>query len=486
MPPVFVNLPAPNPVQARYYLACKNPAFEAIIFKGGAGSGKTTGECVQILDCAVKLPGNNIAVVRKYKVDIKTTIQKDFFEFVPPELIIHHSKEDQITTIRTYDPDHPTTIQWRGLDDTMRWGGQHFGQIFLEEASETDASDYTYLITRMRHKLPYDVKISDDNPYIIYDEHEPNGYAIRRFISLCYNPPEDPNHWLYEFHREGTVQGKAQKVCVIHSSTKDNFENLDSSYVEILKNLPAHEYWRMVEGGDSTGVQGHPVAYLFNEERNTFTVENIHTIQNFVCGQDLGWAVPNKIWGYEQEGTLYITDILVRRKQDLRHFTKKECPEIEQAHNPDAKYVDYIDHQHALQHNDKDRLTSEEILRKECGRNPKHSYSRPDWRGQMINELLRTQRLMIAKHLRVLINALKYGWARDDSGDIISDGYWEHIGDSLGYLCWNVFKGKLANTVREKRQGRATTRSRHIKEELEPHRQGRVTSNYNYGGRNGR
>lgn len=483
---VFVNTPAPNPVQAKYYKACANPAFNAVIFKGGAGSGKTVGQCTQIIDLATKLPSNLIAVVRKYKVDLKDTIQKDFFDHCHPQLIIHHSKEDQITKIRTYDPDHPCEIHWRGLDDTARWGSRHFGQIFLEEASETDVKDYNYLLTRLRHNLHHDVQVHPDNPYILYAPEEPLGYSIRRFISLCYNPPEDPNHWLYEFHREGTVQGKEQKVCVIHSETMDNEENLDSTYKEILKNLPLHEYHRMVKGGDSTGVQGYPVAYMFKEEVNTFHHTNPESIQNYFCGQDLGWAVPNKLWGYEVDGTLYITDELVRRKQDLRHFTKKECPLIEQEHHPDAKYTDFVDHQHALQHNDKNRTTSEEILRNECGRNPRHSYSRPDWRGQLVNELLRTQRLWISKKCRVLINALAYGWSRDNDGEIISDGYWEHIGDSLGYLCWGVFKGRLTTSVREKRQGRATTRSRHIKEELEPHRQGRAVNTYNYGGRNGR
>ena len=124
---VIIQPHYPNPKQARYLLACANPSFDTILYGGGAGAGKTVGQATAILDFATRLPGNLVAVVRKTKKDLKDTIQKDFFEFTHPSLILEHHKEDQVTKIRTASNDHPTEIHWRGLDDMSRWGSRHFG-----------------------------------------------------------------------------------------------------------------------------------------------------------------------------------------------------------------------------------------------------------------------------------------------------------------------------------------------------------------------
>lgn len=470
----------PNPKQAKYLLACANPTWDTVLYGGGAGAGKTVGQATAILDFSTRLPGNCIAVVRKTKKDLADTIQRDFFEFTHPALILEHNKGDQVTKIRTAEKDHPTEIHWRGLDDLSRWGGRHFGQIFVEEASEINSREYLYLFTRLRHKLPKELTYAKSNPYLVDDPEEPGGFSVRRFISLCYNPPEDPTHWLYTLQREGTVDGRKQRVCYIHTTTMDNYENLDRTYKNILENLPELDYARLVLGQDSTGVKGNPVAYMFRKEENLFKSEDIKHVQTWYTGHDLGWVLPNKVWGEYTDGTLYIHDLLVKRKMDLRQFLKDECPIVEQKFNPDAKYVDFVDHQHAVQHNDKDRKTSEQIMRTECGRNPQHSFSRPEWRGELINELFRTKRLWIADHLQTLINCLTYGWVKDEKGEMVKDGYWEHIADSLGYLVWGLFKGKAQAEMRGKRGQRVENRTKHIKEQLETAKR---LNNFNLGRR---
>ena len=436
----------PNKKQAQFLLNLASPHDTIHLYAGGAGAGKTQALVRGIVDCAVTLPGNRIAVARKVAKDLTDTIWEEFLKTVDPALIWDVRKQAKEIEMLTRDPRYRSVIWFRGLDERNRWGSTEFGQIFIEEANEVDLRDFLYLRTRLRHNLPKDANVVD-SPYIKDEATR----AMVRFIAMAMNPPEKIDHWLRQLWLESTIMGAKTKRTCVNTSTYDNAMNLPVEFIEILEQLPPGERERMLLGEPSLGIVGDACTPGWSAE-NIFGGPWPKEPMNWVRGWDFGWTHPACVWGQVVGGNVYIWAENFGSKIELRDFCRKHVMPMESHCHPDSTYKEYIDHQHASQHTDKSRETSKSILR-DMGYRPFHKYSKPRDRAALINELLSKKRLFVhAANCPILVAALRGGWHREeDSDEPAKDGYYDHIADALGYLLWGEFgaKARKGSDVRD-------------------------------------
>ena len=87
---------------------------------------------------------------------------------------------------------------------------------------------------------------------------------------------------------------------------------------------------------------------------------------------------------------------------------------------------------------------------RDMGLVPRSKYSKPRDRTALINELCQEKRLFIHESCQDLITALRGGWHRkkDDPDEEEEDGYFEHLGDALGYLVYNIVGVKARSSSR--------------------------------------
>lgn len=443
----------PNPGQAKFLRNLTNTKVNLHLYVGGAGAGKTQGVCQAIMDCAVTIPGNRVAVVRKFAKDLKATVIDEFLKTVPPNFILEYNKQDKVIKLLTMDPRYPSEIHFRGMDEKERWGSSAYGQIFIVEANEIEARDFTYTRHRLRWR-PVDINTKQpiplgDSPYV-----DAETGRMLRFTALEFNPPEQMDHWLRQLWLHRELLGKTVDFTLVEVSTYDNKANLDPEYLKILESLPEHEKERMLYGKPGRGVYGFPCTPEFDSHEHTFDSRTPRGPMHWYRGWDFGWVHPACVWGELDEETLYIWFENFGTKLALRDFVKGYVHKTENLVNDNSSYTDYIDHQAANQHTDKTRETSKSILRS-YGYSPRHKYSKPRDRADLINHLLQTGKLKIHKNCSILLAALGGGWHREeDSDEPEKDGFYDHIADALGYLVWGIYgaKGERKNRLDEGKQ----------------------------------
>lgn len=420
----------PNQKQAEFLVSLTDFDINIVAYVGGAGAGKTQAGVMSLIDAGVNTPDGRQAVVRKFAKDHKDTIWSEFTRSVDPRLIIEERLVDKEIILRTTDPKYPNHILFRGLDERGRWGSQAFDKIIVEEASEIDVQDFLYLLTRLRHKPRV---VNPDSPYTRDDGR------VHRYLVLLFNPPPQRDHWLRSLCVERKLFGRNYNIRVIQTRTTDNKENLDDSYLQVLDHLPEQEKLRMVDGEWSLGITGTPCTPDFRLDTHVFEGPVPKHPIPIKRGWDFGFNHPAVFIGELRGDCLYIWREVLPEQLWVRDLIRNHVNPAQAEFHHECDITDYCDHQHINQKTDKSPKSTKEIMIDE-GLQPKHKFSKPRDRAQLVNYLLQNNRLFVHKSCKNLILALSGGWHMDeDNADPEKDGFFEHLGDALGYLCIGPF-----------------------------------------------
>jgi hypothetical protein len=126
---------------------------------GGWGSGKSTVAKWVAFDYAVCFPGIKVLVCRKTLASLETTTKQEFLERMTEgdlegrnmaELLRGNYNEKK----QLYTMVNDSKVYFGGLDKAAKWSSSEFGLIVVEEASECERNDITYLKSRLRQKAP--------------------------------------------------------------------------------------------------------------------------------------------------------------------------------------------------------------------------------------------------------------------------------------------------------------------------------------------
>lgn len=452
----------PNEKQAEFLVALTDFDYQIVVYAGGAGAGKTQGVCMGITDIAVNCPDSKIAVVRKFNKDHKDTTWMEFRNSLNPALVVEERQVDKEVILRTVEPGVSSTVFFRGMDERNRWGGMAFNVIWIDEANELDVQDFLYLFTRLRHNPR---RINPESPYTLDD-----GKDIHRCIILSFNPPKEFNHWLRDLCIKRVLFGKPYKIRFIKTKTGDNHDNLSDSYRAALSLLPEQERLRMEDGEWTLGITGNPCTPAFSAKKHVFSGTFPKHPIPIVRGWDPGYHHPVVVFFEHRGHSLYIWDCVHPEDLWVEDLIREHVTPAQAQFHQECEITDYVDHQHINQKSDKSRFSTKQIMQKE-GLSPRHSYSTPVKRAQLINTLFKEDRLFVHERCAVLIAAFAGGWRMDqEKNEPEKEGFFEHFGDAVGYGVHGVYGPKGQKRERVQKSG-GFTRKEHEYEEAK----GRVT-----------
>jgi len=124
---------------------------------GGWGSGKSTIAKWLAFDYAVCYPGIKVLIVRKTLASLEITTKQEFLERMTEgseddENMAEVLQQNWNEKKQTYTLVNGSKVFFGGLDKAQKWSSAEFGLIVVEEASETDRADITYLKSRLRQR----------------------------------------------------------------------------------------------------------------------------------------------------------------------------------------------------------------------------------------------------------------------------------------------------------------------------------------------
>jgi phage terminase large subunit len=176
-------------------------------------------------------------------------------------------------------------IWFAGLEDnkgSQKVLGTGVSTIFFNEASEIPYHAYTICRTRLSEK-------NSLQPKFFIDE----------------NPPANKMHWTYKMFFEFVnpldynMKLDRDRNVSLQMNPKDNLENIPQDYIEELKNLPARERTRFLEGKFGDGVEGGVYTDVIEDAEKDGRVEqdllrdiNFPTQAVF----DVGWRDATAVW----------------------------------------------------------------------------------------------------------------------------------------------------------------------------------------------
>lgn len=414
----------PNWAQKPFSDSVLGGKYESVLGLGGFGSGKTS-EIVRLaIEFCIRFPGNRVLLGRRYSVDFEGSVQPQIDEILNPALILKYPTKKEPYYILRSSGDTPSRLYCGGLYGTNRkrigkFLGSEYGAIFIDQAEELSYDDHLFLKGRLRHKVP-----------------------VRVLVYIA-NPP-NVGHWLHTtFELE-----RHQRSVMMHSlPTAANQKNLPPDYISRLtqdyKDRPG---WLKcyLEGTWGYTVLGDPALAGFRDGTHILKMKYDPTRIIFRAW-DFGWKHPAVGWYQLKENGgahKFAEDmgdkILIR--DYARHIVTRTNLMF-----PSAQVRDLGDHA-GNQANDKENLSSIDILKKEFSIKVE-TKPNPSIDGTLV--LMQKYISMLGRdgspcytvdpECRITIDGLQGGYCRDDKGQVIKDGFFEHIMDDDRYLFHHLF-----------------------------------------------
>lgn len=215
------------------------------LFYGGSRSGKTFLFVWAIVMRALKAPGSRHAIFRRHGVAVKQSIGRDtlpkVMDLAYPGVKYVWREQDGY-----FELPAGSEIWLAGLDDKERVDkilGREYSTLYFNEASELPYASYLVAQTR----LAQNIKRSDGKPL-----------PLKIYVDLN---PTVRQHWTYRLYVDGVEPESNRPVeredyAVGVANPADNAENLDSSYLRSLENLPdraRRRFWDGVYSADAEG-----------------------------------------------------------------------------------------------------------------------------------------------------------------------------------------------------------------------------------------
>ena len=218
-----------------------------ILLNGGSRSTKTFTIIRTIVIRALAAPGSRHAILRFRFNHVKSSVVFDTFpkvmELCFPGISAHVNKSDWY-----WQAPNGSQIWFGGLDDKERTEkilGNEYATIFLNECSQISYSSFLIMVTRLAQKSFY--------------ERGGERHEMRLKMFFDENPPTK-GHWTYKLFIESRNPDTKKQItnpedyAHMLMNPKDNAENLPTSYLNALQNLPKRQRDRFWLGlfGDET------------------------------------------------------------------------------------------------------------------------------------------------------------------------------------------------------------------------------------------
>jgi PBSX family phage terminase large subunit len=231
-----------------------NPNNKHIMLSGGSRSGKTF-QLIKAMIIRASKTRSRHAILRSVFNHAKTAIWLDTLPKVV-ELCFPHLKPKLIKSDYYLQLANESEIWVGGLDDAKRVEkilGKEYSTIFFNECSQIEYPAVRVALTRLAEK-------NDLKKKVYYDQNPPN-----------------KRHWTYwVFEKkinpeENVPLNSPESYASFRMNPFDNIENIDSDYIQMLKELPERDRLRFLEGEYTEDGMGCAY-YAFNREKNVSEV----------------------------------------------------------------------------------------------------------------------------------------------------------------------------------------------------------------------
>lgn len=257
-----------------------------------------------IIAYALQFAGLKIGIGRKIAATLQSSVTREFIKALQDFGVYNSANYNKIERYYQFDfgdgNPNKSEILFFGLDDESKLKSTEFNLLWLEEATDFTADDFSFLKTRM-------------------SAQKPKGWRQNQII-MSLNP-SDARGWIK------TWLMPQKGVQVIHSTYKDN-PFLPTDYIkglESLKDTNPMKYKMLVLGewGVSQGIIFDKWTLYENEPQG---------LDGTVYGLDFGYNHATALIQCSfKDNEVYLKELLYKR-----HITNRELIEIMQA-NPDIK-----------------------------------------------------------------------------------------------------------------------------------------------------
>ena len=229
-----INVKISKKVFNKKFLPYLNDTHRYLIFYGGAGSGKSYTIAEFIIYYMLERKKFNLLVVRNTGKSNRDSTYALLKQIISKWKLNKYFKTNE-SDLRIKCLLNDNEIIFAGLDDVEKLKSITFSKgeltdIWIEEASEIQESDFNQLDVRLR------------------------GKGTHKQILISFNPI-DINHWL----KKRFFDNSQDNVCIVHSTYKDN-EFLDEDYKKLLESYKdTDEYYYNVYCLGQWGVLGKTV-----------------------------------------------------------------------------------------------------------------------------------------------------------------------------------------------------------------------------------
>lgn len=414
----------PNWAQKPFSDAVLSGNFTDVLAIGGFGSGKTSEAVRQSVELAVRYPGNAILLTRKYTKDVDSTIAPVCAEVIPQEIILKRPTQKQPFYVVRTSGEKPSQIWVMGLygTDRKRIGklkGQNFGAIIVDQAEELSLEDHLFLKGRLRlATVPFQILV-----YIA-------------------NPP-NIGHWLHNRYEVEKLKGSP----MFKLPTWANQDNLPPDYITNLRaDYKDRPGWLQTYLNGDWGyvVIGDPALRGFKDETHLKVIP-YDSSRTLFRSWDFGWQHPAvSFYQIKPGGGPHKLKEIMGTNILIRDFGLKVVTMTNELF-PLAQVRDFGDHA-GNQRSDKDNRSSIQILKDEYNikveTKPNPQIDGTVGLMQKHISLLNSDGIpsyTVDPSCRITIDGVQGGYCRDEKGEIIKDGFFEHIMDTDRYLFWNLY-----------------------------------------------
>ncbi len=399
-----------TPIQCRAIKDVLSSKSTHCMLYGGSRSGKTFIAIYSLIVRACKFKSRHV-VLRLNFNHCKTSIWLDtlpkVLKIAFPDLEVKWNKTD-------YYVEFPngSEIWIGGLDDEARVEkilGKEYSTMYFNECSQIPYTSIQIALTRLAEKSGLKNKA-------YYDE----------------NPPTK-RHWSYwifikKVEPLESKAIKAENYSSLLMNPKDNMENINDEYLELLDSLDDRQKARFLLGEFIDGDEGN-VYYAFDRDKNVKEIDKGYHIGQIRIGMDFNVNPMTSIVGYFVNGVFYVTDEVYLNNSD----TYKMSHELIKRGYKGTIYPDSTGANRKTSGRSDHEILREDGFYIESTRNPFVTD-----RVNNINRLLKDGKIVISPKCKMLINDLeKVVWKGKDL-DEGKDKSLTHISDALGYVLWGL------------------------------------------------
>jgi hypothetical protein len=424
----------PGPTGTRMHMSLARTR----ICRGGLGSGKSRAGSEHVNNLALQYPGSTHFIGRKDLTSLKETTQKEFLEKVVDSATIDsfnvndnklfYKNGSQVLFRETKEPDKVKSLE--------------LTSYMIDEADENDAPEiWEKIDDRLRQKIWVDGQ-----------------YIEPPYAGLLVFNPVDENHWLY-----GLAIRKDIDLEDFQFSTYENIDNLPPSYIpNLLSKLPPWEVDRLVHGNWGRAVRGRPVYHGFNRLTHVRPL-SVDPSLPILRGWDFGYNHPAVRWAQLDPvtGRYTILREFLGKDQHLqdhpgkpgvvsiiRQITKELAGpgypifDYGDPHGNDMKDVGPSSIEYLRVHHSIHVITRRERIK--TGRDEiQHKIGTIGPIDPSDPKKGESPLFLVDPSCKTTITAYEGGYHRDETGEPVKDGFYDHLPDTDRYIIVNTMNAGL-------------------------------------------